>query len=459
MNSIPEILESQSACFKSQKTKDISFRLSLLKKLRTEILSKEQDILDALHKDFKKSEFESYISEFGLVISELNLVIKKLRRWSKPTRVRASLLTFPSKDYIYKEPYGTVLVIAPWNYPFLLALEPLIMAIAAGNTVVLKPSELTENTSKVITQIIQTIFPSDIAVIVEGGVDTSTELLAQKWDYIFFTGSTRVGKIVAKAAANHLTPVTLELGGKSPCIIDDTNNLKLVARRLVWAKLFNGGQTCISADYAIVKSSVKEALISALKAEISRRYGENPKLSKDFPRIINSKNLERLKHLIAKETVLFGGETDESENYLAPTLIDNPSLDSDIMKTEIFGPILPILTYDTEEDIKHIILSMDRPLSFYIFSKDKSFVERIIKAYNFGGGVVNDLMVHFGNPKLPFGGIGASGMGKYHGKHGFDTFSHQKAVMKRGTWLDPSFRYAPYKGKMNLLRKVFKFLG
>ncbi len=459
MKSIPDIITSQKALFLSQKTKELSYRLNLLKALKTEILYKEQDILDALTKDFKKSEFESYISEFGLVISELNLVLKNLKKWTKRKRVRSSLLTFPSKDYIYKAPYGTILVIAPWNYPFLLAMEPLIMAIAAGNTVVLKPSELTENTSKVITQIIKTVFPENIAISIEGGVETSTELLTQKWDYIFFTGSTKVGKIVAKAAAKHLTPVTLELGGKSPCIVDDTNNLKLVARRLVWAKLLNGGQTCISADYVIAKSSIKNELIEVLKAEITRRYGVNPKTSEDFPRIINSKNLERLESLIGGKSILHGGEIDETENYIAPTLIDNPSLDSAIMQEEIFGPILPILTYDTEEDIEHIILKNETPLSFYIFSKNKNFIERTITKYSFGGGVVNDLMVHFGNPKLPFGGIGGSGMGKYHGKHGFDTFSHEKSIMKRGAWFDPSFRYAPYKGKMNLLRKVFKFLG
>ncbi|SEQ96439.1 aldehyde dehydrogenase (NAD+) [Hyunsoonleella jejuensis] len=459
MKSIPEIVALQKSFFQKQNTLDISYRLSLLKALRQEILSKEQDILDALHKDFKKSEFESYISEFGLVISELNLVIKKLKTWATPKRVFPALITLPSKDYIYKSPYGTVLVIAPWNYPFLLAIEPLIMAIAAGNTVVLKPSELTENTAKTITEIINKVFPKEVATSVEGGVETATELLAQNWDYIFFTGSTKVGKIVAKAAAKHLTPVTLELGGKSPCIIDDTNNLKLVVRRLVWAKLFNGGQTCIAPDYVIVKSAIKDELIEGLKKEIIRRYGKNPKTSEDLPRIINAENLKRLKQLIENEVILFGGEFDENDNYFAPTLIDNPGLDSAVMQEEIFGPILPILTYDTEEDIERIILNGAKPLSFYIFSKDNNFIERTVKKYRFGGGVINDLMVHFGNPKLPFGGIGNSGMGKYHGKHGFNTFSHDKSIMKRGTWLDPSFRYAPYKGKMNLLRKVFKYLG
>ena len=456
---IPEILEAQKAFYKSQKTKDISFRLSLLKTLKKEILSKEQDVYQALYKDFKKSEFETFVSEFGLVISELNLAIKNLKKWSKPKRIFPSILTFPSTDYIYKEPYGNVLIIAPWNYPFLLALEPLIMAISAGNTVILKPSELTQNTSKLLTEIIKNVFPENIAVSIEGGVEIATELLEQKWDHIFFTGSTKVGKIVAKAAAKNLTPVTLELGGKSPCIIDDTVNLKLVARRLVWGKLLNGGQTCIAPDYVIVKSNIKEKLIVVLKQEIIRRYGEKPNESPDFPRIINKSNFLRLKSLLDNETIVFGGEVNENDNYIAPTLIDEPSLDSNVMAEEIFGPILPILTYNSVDDITHIIHHFDRPLALYVFSENKLFTKQMINTYNFGGGVINDLLIHFGNHRLPFGGIGASGMGSHHGKHGFDTFTHEKAIIKRGNWFDPSFRYPPYKGKMGLLKKVFKYFG
>lgn len=459
MNTIPDIISSQREFFKSQKTKDLDYRLSLLRALKVEILANEQAVIGALNKDFKKSEFEGYLSEFGIVISELNFAIKNLKRWAKPKRIKSSLLTFPSKDYLYPEPFGTALIIAPWNYPFLLAMEPLIMAIAAGNTVVIKPSELTENTSKLITRIIKNVFPKTIATSIQGGVEISTELLAQKWDYIFFTGSTHVGKIVAQAAAKHLTPVVLELGGKSPCIIDDSVNLKLVARRLVWGKLLNGGQTCIAPDYVIAKSNIKEDLIAVLKTEINKQYGENPENSLDFPRIINKNNTKRLETLLQDSNIVFGGKINVNECYISPTLVDQPSLNSQLMQEEIFGPILPILTYNTEEDIEHIIWNLEKPLSLYVFSNKTSFIKSTIKKYSFGGGVINDLLIHFGNHRLPFGGVGASGMGKYHGKHGFNTFSNTKPIVKRGNWFDPSFRYAPYKGKMSLLKLVFKYFG
>ena len=459
MNTIPDIISSQREFFKSQKTKDLDYRLSLLRALKVEILANEQAVIGALNKDFKKSEFEGYLSEFGIVISELNFAIKNLKRWAKPKRIKSSLLTFPSKDYLYPEPFGTALIIAPWNYPFLLAMEPLIMAIAAGNTVVIKPSELTENTSKLITRIIKNVFPKTIATSIQGGVEISTELLAQKWDYIFFTGSTHVGKIVAQAAAKHLTPVVLELGGKSPCIIDDSVNLKLVARRLVWGKLLNGGQTCIAPDYVIAKSNIKEDLIAVLKTEINKQYGENPENSLDFPRIVNKNNTKRLETLLQDSNIVFGGKINVNECYISPTLVDQPSLNSQIMQEEIFGPILPILTYNTEEDIEHIIWNLEKPLSLYVFSNKTSFIKSTIKKYSFGGGVINDLLIHFGNHRLPFGGVGASGMGKYHGKHGFNAFSNTKPIVKRGNWFDPSFRYAPYKGKMSLLKLVFKYFG
>ncbi|GAA4237743.1 aldehyde dehydrogenase [Postechiella marina] len=459
MNSISQIISDQHTFFQSQKTKNVSFRLEKLKALKTEIVLKEQAIYDALKSDFNKSEFESFLSEFGIVISELNLAIKNLKRWAKPQRVQSSILTFPSRDYIYAEPYGSVLIISPWNYPFLLSLEPLIMAIAAGNTVVLKPSELTPNTSKLITEIIQTVFKQNHATSIEGDVETSTKLLEKRWDYIFFTGSVNVGKIIAKAAAKHLIPVTLELGGKSPCIIDDTVNLNLVAKRLIWGKLLNAGQTCISPDYLIVKSTVKDALIKVLKSQIESYYSSTPKNSVDFPRIINLKNTERLAQYLKDVNIVFGGEVDLDKNYIAPTLIDNPSLDSAIMQDEIFGPILPILTYNTEKDIENLVWHFEKPLAFYVFSNNAKFYDQLIKKYSFGGGVINDVLIHFGNHRLPFGGVGHSGLGAYHGKLGFDTFSHKKSIIKRGNWIDPPVRYAPYKSKLSILKTMFKWFA
>ncbi len=459
LNTIPHLLSKQKAFFKSQKTKDIAYRISFLKQLKAELEANEQAIYNALKADFKKSEFETFISEFGLVISELNLVLKNLKRWVKPERVKSSMLTFPSKSYIYKEPFGSVLVIAPWNYPFLLALEPVIMAIAAGNTVVLKPSELTQNTSQLVTRIIENVFPRSYVTSVQGGVDIATKLLDQKWDYIFFTGSVPVGKLIAQAAAKHLTPVTLELGGKSPCIIDDSVDVALVARRLTWGKFLNAGQTCIAPDYLIVKSNIKPQLIKALKAEITKRYGKDPEQSPDLPRIINTKNTLRLAKMLQGVDVIFGGTINENSRYCAPTLVDEPDLASYMMQDEIFGPILPILSYNTEKDIENIIWNFEKPLALYVFSNTKSFIKQIINKYSFGGGAINDPLIQFGNHNLPFGGVGASGMGAYHGKLGFDTFSHNKAIIKRGIWTDPSIRYAPYKGKLKLIKKMFKWFS
>ncbi len=456
---IPALLQQQRQFFRSQQTKDVSYRIEILKKLKEEIIAREQDVYDALKKDFKKPVFESFMSEYGLAISGINLVLKNLKSWAKPKRVRPSMLTFPSTDYIYKEPYGTVLVIAPWNYPFILAIEPIIMAVSAGNTVVLKPSELTTHTSQLVSDIIQNVFGQEYVASVQGGIPVATKLLEQNWDYIFFTGSVPVGKIVAKAAANYLTPVTLELGGKSPCIVDETIDLNLAAKRIVWGKFFNGGQTCISPDYIIAHSSIKENLVESLKSEIIRAYGENPKQSEDYPRIINERNASRLKEMLEDVNVVFGGEHEVSECYIAPTLVDNPSLESTLMQDEIFGPILPILTYTSEADIDSIISNYDKPLSLYVFSKNKKFTNKIISSYSFGGGAINDPLIQFGNHRLPFGGVGASGIGSYHGKHGFDTFSHHKPVSKRGTWFDPPVRYAPYKGKLNLLKKMFKWFS
>ena len=436
---------------------DVTYRKESLKKLLHIILENEDAIIKALHDDFKKPPFEAILTETNYVVSDLKKTIKSIHNWAKPKKVLPAIVNFPSRDFIYKEPYGRVLIIAPWNYPFQLALCPLIAAIAAGNSVVLKPSELTPNTSKIIAKIIEKTFDVNHAEAIEGGVAISQELLSQRWDYIFFTGSVAVGKIIAKAAAENLTPVTLELGGKSPCIVDETANLKLAAKRIVWGKFINAGQTCIAPDYILVQTKIKPQLIAYLKAEIINAYGENPEISSDFPRIINQKNWQRLCYLLEGNNILFGGNGHAESNYLAPTLVDEPSLESALMKDEIFGPILPVLAYDQATDLKKTISKYEKPLALYVFTENISFAESIIQEFSFGGGCINDTIIHLANPRLPFGGVGHSGIGAYHGRLSFDTFSHKKAIVKKANWLDLPMRYAPYANKLNTLRKLLKW--
>ncbi len=439
---------------------NIDFRKEPLIKLLNAVIVHENEIIQALYDDFKKPAFEAVLTETSYVILELKDTIKNLKNWAKPKRVFPSILNFPSTDYIYKEPYGKVLVISPWNYPFQLALCPLISAVAAGNQVVLKPSELTPKTSEIIAKIIRKVFDKNHVKVVEGGVEVSQQLLSERWDYIFFTGSVAVGKIVAKAAAENLTPVTLELGGKSPCIIDETANLKLAAKRIVWGKFVNAGQTCIAPDYILIQKDMKSHFVTYLKEEITKTYGENPIESPDFARIVNVKNWQRLAKMIEadKDKVIFGGQSEIKDCYIAPTLVEVNSLDSPVMKEEIFGPILPILVYKNESEIEAIISRYEKPLALYIFTENHAFSKQIIEKYSFGGGCINDTLVHFSNKRLPFGGVGHSGIGAYHGRLSFDTFSHQKSMVKKANWLDLPMRYAPYKDKLQTIKKVLKWL-
>lgn len=437
---------------------EINNRKESLKKLLHIIIEQEDAIIKALYDDFKKPAFEAVLTETNYVISDLKETIKNIDSWAKPKRVWGSLLNFPSSDYIYSEPYGNVLILSPWNYPFQLALCPLVAAVAAGNKVTLKPSELTPNTSAIISKIIRETFPVQEVVVITGDATIAAELLKKRWDYIFFTGSVGVGKIVAKAAAENLTPVTLELGGKSPCIIDETANLELSARRIVWGKIINAGQTCVAPDYILVHKKVKQPFTKFLIEEIEKALGKNPEESTDFARIINLKNWQRQLNLIENQNIIYGGQSNKESLYLAPTLLDQPSMDSLVMKEEIFGPVLPILSYETKEDIDKIITQFDKPLSLYLFSQNKSFTDEILKKYSFGGGCINDTVIHLVNHRLPFGGVGNSGMGAYHGKLSFDIFSHKKSVVKRGTWLDVPLRYAPYNDKLKTIRKVLKWI-
>jgi aldehyde dehydrogenase (NAD+) len=437
---------------------NLKYRKETLTKLLNNVQLHEQEIIDALYEDFNKPAFEAVLTETSYVVTELKETIKNLHSWAKPKRVFPSLLNFPSSDYIYKEPYGKVLIIAPWNYPYQLALCPLVAAVAAGNQVVLKPSELTPKTAKVINKIISKTFEKEHVAVVLGGVDVSQNLLEQRWDYIFFTGSVAVGKIVAKAAAVNLTPVTLELGGKNPCIVDETANLKLAAKRIVWGKFINAGQTCIAPDYILVQKDKKIQFIDYLKEEIKLAYSATPKDSPDYARIVNKKNWSRLTEMIETDKVLLGGQTDESDCYIAPTLIDETNLDSLVMQDEIFGPLLPILTYASDADINTIVSRYEKPLSMYVFTENNAFAEKIISTYSFGGGCVNDTVIHFSNKRLPFGGVGNSGIGAYHGSLSFDIFSHKKGIVKKANWLDLPMRYAPYNDKLKTIRKLLKWI-
>lgn len=456
---IPELIQTQKAYFQTGETKSVGYRLTALNRLKSELIKQEQAIIKALYEDFKKPVFESVLTETEIVIADLNHTIKNIKSWAKPKRVRASLLNFPSSDYIYSEPYGVTLIISPWNYPYQLALAPLVAAVAAGNTVVLKPSELTPNTSTIIASIIKNVFKPEHVSVVQGGVAEATELLDQTWDYIFFTGSVNVGKIVAKAAAPNLTPVTLELGGKNPCIIDETANIKLSAKRIVWGKFLNAGQTCIAPDYILIHQSVKQKFYEAVKAEIELAYSKNPEQSEDYARIINSRNFNRLTNMLSNENCIVGGQTNIDTQYIAPTLIDEPKLDSEVMKDEIFGPILPVISYDDDSKLERIILKYDKPLSLYVFSTNSAKAKKIIQQFSFGGGAINDTIIHFANNRLPFGGVGASGLGSYHGESSFATFSHKKGIVKKGNWLDLPMRYAPYKGKLKLAKSALKWLS
>ncbi|PRX54986.1 aldehyde dehydrogenase [Flagellimonas meridianipacifica] len=454
---IKNLVETQKSFFASQQTKDVSYRKTYLKKLYKALIAHEDDICEAIYRDFKKPKFESLVTETQIVLSELKYIINNLDEWTRPERVSGPLANFPSSDWLYHEPYGTVLIISPWNYPFMLAISPLIGALAAGNTAVLKPSELSPNTSRAILKLLEEVFDEEYVSVVEGGVEVSQELLSHKWDYIFFTGSSHVGKIIYQSAAEHLTPVTLELGGKNPCIVDETAAIKLAAKRIVWGKFMNAGQTCVAPDYILVHKSVKDGFVDALKKNIQKFYGSSIEASDDLARITTKKHYESLKAMITGQTVLSGGSFNDETQYIEPTLIDEPDLESHLMKGEIFGPILPILSYDSESEIGDIILRYEKPLSLYVFSTRKKFQQKIINTYGFGGGGINDVIMHIANKNLPFGGVGESGIGGYHGKHSFKLFSHKKSLVKKPNWGDIPFRYPPYTLPLKWI-KLFRHL-
>jgi aldehyde dehydrogenase (NAD+) len=436
----------------------VAERKHYLNKLLLEIEIKEDAICKALFEDFKKPAFEAVLTETYYVKSVIKELLVNLESWTKPTRVLPSLLNFPSNDYILKEPYGSVLVIAPWNYPFQLALCPAIAAFASGNRVTVKPSENTPNTSRVIADLLGKIFPKEWLEVIEGDASKATQLLTQRWDYIFFTGSVAVGKIVARAAAVNLTPTTLELGGKNPCIVHHSAAIELSAKRIVWGKFINAGQTCIAPDYVLVDAKIKDQFIRALEVEIEKAYGANAAQSPDYTRIVNTKHLNRLIALLDNKSVIYGGQSDTKDCYLSPTLVDEPELSSALMQDEIFGPILPIISYQNEAEIEAIIARYEKPLALYVFANDKKFSKKVTKQFSFGGGCINDTIIQFNNKRLPFGGVGHSGYGAYHGKYSIDRFLHHKSMVHKGNWLDLPLRYAPYKNKLAWVQKLLRWL-
>ena len=450
---LKQLLSRQRTFFQSGKTRGIDFRLAQLKKLREAIASLEGEITAALRRDLGKSDFEAYTSEVGIVYEEINLVAANLPTWSRPQHVSTPLAYQPSFSTVYPQPRGVVLIIAPWNYPFQLLFAPLIGAIAAGNCIVLKPSELAPATTAVMVKLIDRTFSQEYCALIEGGISETTALLEEHFDHIFFTGSIPVGKIVMRAAAEHLTSVTLELGGKSPCIVDADTNLKVTARRIVWGKFFNCGQTCVAPDYLLVPRQIKRALLALMKQSVQEFFGANPQESPDYGHIINERHFDRLLALISGEVVLGGGH-DRSKLYIAPTVIDQVKMDDKVMEDEIFGPILPVLEYETLDDAFAVVRQRPDPLACYVFSNRRETEERVINELSFGGGCVNNALIHVGNPHLPFGGIGASGMGNYHGQHSFLTFSHQKSITKTPFMLDLPLKYPPYKNKVKLARKI-----
>jgi aldehyde dehydrogenase (NAD+) len=448
------LVQKQRTYFETGATRSIDLRKQQLRALYDAIKAHNDEILQALHMDFRKPAFEGYLTEVGFVMEEILHTIKHLSAWAKPKRVSVPLVAQPATAHVHSVPFGVTLVISPWNYPFQLLFAPIIGAIAAGNTVVMKPSELAPASSRIAVKIIESIFPPEFVAVVEGGVPTNQHLLEQKWDYIFFTGGTEVGRIIAQAAAKHLTPTTLELGGKSPCIVDKTANIEVAARRVLWGKFVNAGQTCVAPDYLLLDKAIEQEFFAQVKTVIHNFYGANPKNSPDYARIINDRHFARLAAYLGDGDILIGGETDASERYIAPTVMLNASKDAPVMREEIFGPILPVVSYSRLDEAIEFINSRSKPLALYAFSEQKDVQQKILSETSSGGGCVNDTLMHLVVPGLPFGGIGNSGMGGYHGKYSFDTFSHKRGIVNKPNAMDIPIRYAPYNDKVNFMKYI-----
>ena len=446
---IQALLESQRAFYRSGATLSVKFRREQLKKLYGAVKKYEADINDALKSDLGKSNFEGFMCEIGMALSEIGHMIKHVRHYARPKRVRTPLAQFPSRSFSVPIPYGNTLIMSPWNYPFLLTIDPLATAIAAGNTAIVKPSAYSPATSEIVKRIVGECFSPEYVSVVTGGRTENSALLDQKFDFVFFTGSQSVGKEVLRHTAEHLTPAVLELGGKSPCIVDSSANIKLAAKRIVFGKYLNCGQTCVAPDYILCEGSVKDEFIFEVIKQIRAQFGEKPLDNKDYGKIINKKHFDRLLGLIDKDKVVIGGESDPVSLRIAPTVMDNVIYDDAVMGEEIFGPIMPVLTFDSFDAVVDDLKTKDKPLALYLFTNDKRHMERVTKELSYGGGCINDVIIHLATSEMGFGGVGESGMGAYHGKIGFDTFSHRKSIVDKKTWLDLPMRYQPYKSKTN----------
>ncbi|MEN1986571.1 aldehyde dehydrogenase [Paenibacillus hubeiensis] len=455
---VEEILELQQQFYRSGSTRSPEARIERLIWLKDAIRKYEKPLTEALYQDLGKSEFESYTTEIGFMLDSISHTIRNVKRWAKPKKVKTQLALIGSKSYIIPEPYGSVLIIGPFNYPFQLLIEPLVGAVAAGNTAVLKASEHTPAVSAVVRDIITSVFEPGYVQVIEGAKDTTTALIHAKFDYIFFTGSVPVGKIVMEAAAKNLIPVTLELGGKSPVIVDEHADLKVAAQRIMWGKLLNTGQTCIAPEYLLVHERVKQTLIEEMKAAVHSFYGSDVRHNRDYGRIVNEAHFKRLSHLIERDKahLIFGGQTDEADRFISPTLLDVESWEAASMEDEIFGPILPIISYHDIDEAIAGILKLPKPLALYLFTSDKQVQEKVLQEVSFGGGCINDTITHVANPRLPFGGVGNSGIGGYHGRYSFETFSHMKSILRKSTRLNLPILYPPYAGKLQTIKRLLK---
>ncbi|QSH40539.1 aldehyde dehydrogenase [Lentisphaerota bacterium ZTH] len=451
------VLRKQKLFFDSGITRDVKFRQSALEKLAASIKKHEKNIYKALYQDLRKSEFESLATEVSGVIDEISFLRKRIGKWSKPRRCPVHINNKPASGRLYPEPLGSVLIFSAWNYPFNLCMTPFVGALAAGNCVVVKPADQAPATAAVIIKIIEECFDQEYVAAMPGGSDHAACLLKHKFDYIFYTGGEHAGRKVMHAAAEHLTPVTLELGGKSPCVVEPDAKLKVAAKRIVWGKFLNAGQTCVAPDYLFVHKSIKTALLREMRKVIEQFYGQDPQQSPDYPRIINSRHFQRLTGLIGEKKCFCGGESDPDDLYLAPTIIENVSSEDPVMQEEIFGPVLPVMTWDDFDEVLDFINSRPKPLAMYYFSKKCRHLDRLLSRTSAGGMCVNETVTHLTNPAMPFGGVGNSGMGAYHGKFSFDTFTHLKPVLNKYTFMDFPLRYAPYAKKLKILRFICKY--